>query len=157
MNESDFREQWLIDILPQTDNLSRTRHILRFSGERLYAVDSHCFLQPLTLLLLFHSTSQFLHRRAISQRTKVLFVYKFWLMPSFFGLSCYMNLTSQTRAPLRKIPPGGVVLKIFSLSKIYRPYPSLNPCTLGSETDTQATELSKATKRWYLCDIMKFC
>ena len=58
-----------------------------------------------------------------------------------------MSLKYQTRDPQLKVPPGGLVLRIFTSTKIHRPQSDLNPRTLISRQARypETTEAEKIT------------
>ena len=51
-----------------------------------------------------------------------------------------MSLKSQTRETQLKVPPEGLVLRIFTSWKIHRPQPGLNPRTLDLEASNLPQE-----------------
>ena len=54
----------------------------------------------------------------------------------FQALGSIASLKSQTRDLQVKVPPGGLVLRIFTSLKIHRPQLDLNPQTLNLEAST---------------------
>ena len=60
-----------------------------------------------------------------------------YLLCLFFQASGFlMSYKSQTRDPQLKVPPRGLVLRIFRPEKVHRPQPGLNPWTLDFEAST---------------------
>ena len=73
----------------------------------------------------------------------------------FQASSSLKSLKAQTRDPQLKIPPGGLVLRIFTTEKIHRSQPDLNLLTLDLEAITLPRDHRDLRSRLYYVIVNK--
>ena len=149
---------------------------MRYERKLLHytALEIVCKLSRLKLVLnIFHNDTLYcivlycIVLRRLSLLPNALRPFQIYCAPSNLGITrtwiCRLNfaqrtifqawgsltsLKSQTRDPQLKVPPGGLVLRIFMSWKIHRPQPGLNPRTLDLEAST--LPLYYRGRLWYI-------